>query len=126
MLNQARKSLFIGAVAAQSGIPIKTIRYYEELGLIHSSGRSHGGFRYFAPDVLQHLLFIKRAQCYGLSLQEIGEFLKVYDSQHPPSREIKQKLQDLILSIEQRILQLQFLQAELNGLLHPTSFDAAS
>jgi DNA-binding transcriptional MerR regulator len=42
----------IGSVAKESGVPIKTIRFYEELGLLAASGRTEGGFRLFDNDVL--------------------------------------------------------------------------
>jgi DNA-binding transcriptional MerR regulator len=61
--------LFIGQVTALSGVPIRTIRYYESLGLLKSSGRTEGGFRQFSLDVLKRLSFIKRAQSLGLNLQ---------------------------------------------------------
>lgn len=47
----------IGVIAKESGIPIKTIRYYEELGLLESSGRTEGGFRLFTTDVFNRLSF---------------------------------------------------------------------
>lgn len=117
MLTQEQKLLFIGQIAEQSGIPIRTIRYYETLGLLKSSGRSEGGFRQFSPQVLTRLAFIKRAQSLGLSLEEIGEILKVYDQGELPCGEIKEKLEHKLLEIERQIKQLLTLQTELKGLL---------
>lgn len=117
MLVQNKELLFIGQVTAQSGIPIRTIRYYEDLGLLRSSGRSEGGFRLFSLDVLPRLAFIKRAQGLGLSLQEIADCLKVYDQKELPCGEIKQKLEDKLLEIDHQIEQLLTLQTELKGLL---------
>ncbi|HEY9846787.1 MAG TPA: MerR family transcriptional regulator [Candidatus Caenarcaniphilales bacterium] len=76
MLVQDAQLLLIGQLAAQSRVPIKTIRYYEELGLLKSLGRTEGGYRQFSSQVLTRLAFIKRAQNLGLSLQEIREFLR--------------------------------------------------
>lgn len=56
----------IGSVAKTSGMPIKTIRYYEELGLLRTTGRTEGGYRLFNSDVFSRLSFIKRAQGLGL------------------------------------------------------------
>ena len=117
MLTQDKKLLLIGQVTALSGIPIRTIRYYESLGLLKSSGRTEGGFRQFSSEVFTRLLFIKRAQSLGLSLEEIGEFLKVYDQGDVPCDEIKEKLEDKLLEIERQIQQLLILQTELKGLL---------
>jgi DNA-binding transcriptional MerR regulator len=109
--------LLIGQVTALSGVPIKTIRYYESLGLLKSSGRTEGGFRQFSLDVLKRLSFIKRAQSLGLSLQEISEILQIYDRGKPACDQIQQKLQDKISEIDYQIEQLLTLRGELQGLL---------
>ncbi|MDZ4871771.1 MAG: Mercuric resistance operon regulatory protein [Chroococcidiopsis cubana SAG 39.79] len=116
MLVQER-SLLIGQVTAMSGVPIRTIRYYETLGLLQSSSRTEGGFRQFSPDVLTRLSFIKRAQKLGLSLEEIQEILDVYDRGNLPCGEVKEKLEDKLRQIDRQIQQLMTLQAELKGLL---------
>ena len=117
MLSQDQKPLLIGQVTALSGVPIRTIRYYESLGLLKSSGRTEGGFRQFSSDILMRLSFIKRAQTLGLSLQEISEILQVYDGGKPACDEIQQKLKDKILEINRQIEQLLTLRGELRGLL---------
>jgi MerR family transcriptional regulator, copper efflux regulator len=117
MLAQDRTLLLIGQVARASGIPIKTIRYYEELGLLKSLDRTEGKFRLFTPNVLTRLAFIKRVQALGLSLQEIRECLQIYDWGDRPCDEIKQKLEDQLVEIDQRIEQLMVLRQELNGIL---------
>lgn len=116
MLVQEQTKL-IGSVAKESGVPIKTIRYYEELGLLRTSGRTEGGFRIFSSDVLVRLNFIKRAQKLGLSLAEIKDFLDIHDQGELPCEHIKIKLEDKISEIEQQIRQLQILKLELKGLL---------
>lgn len=107
----------IGSVAKTSGMPIKTIRYYEELGLLRTTGRTEGGYRLFNSDVFSRLSFIRRAQGLGLSLSEIKEFLDVYDQGDLPCDHIKVKLEDKLEAIEQQIQQLQVLKQELRGLL---------
>lgn len=117
MLIQEKKTLLIGQVTTLSGVPIRTIRYYESLGLLKSSGRTEGGFRQFSADILARLSFIKRAQSLGLSLQEIGEILAVYDSGKPPCDQVQQKLEEKILEIERQVEHLLSLRGELQGLL---------
>lgn len=107
----------IGSVAKESGLPIKTIRYYDELGLLRTFGRTEGNYRLFNSDVFNRLRFIKRAQSLGLSLLEIKEFLEVHDQGNLPCDHIKVKLEDKLSQIEQQIQQLQVLKQELNGLL---------
>ncbi|MEH2265240.1 heavy metal-responsive transcriptional regulator [Nostoc sp.] len=117
MLTQNEKLLLIGQVTDISGIPIRTIRYYESLGLLKSSRRTEGGFRQFSLDVLTRLAFIKRAQNLGLSLEEIGNILQVYDQGQAPCGEIKEKLEDKLLHIDRQIDQLLTLRSEIKGLL---------
>jgi MerR family copper efflux transcriptional regulator len=115
--DQDRVLLQIGQVAVQSQVPIKTIRYYEELGLLKSSGRTEGKFRLFTPDTIKRITFIKRLQKLGLSLQEIAEILGVHDRGLAPCAEIKQQLEQQILEIDRRIAELMTLRGEINALL---------
>ncbi|MEA5552138.1 heavy metal-responsive transcriptional regulator [Anabaena cylindrica UHCC 0172] len=117
MLTQNKQQLLIGQVTELSGISIRTIRYYESVGLIQPSGRTEGGFRQFSADVLTRLAFIKRAQHLGLSLEEIREILQVYDHGQPPCGEIQEKLQEKLLQIDNQVEQLLTLRSEIKGLL---------
>lgn len=107
----------IGSVAKQSGLPIKTIRYYDELGLLKTSGRTESNYRLFSAEVFDRLRFIKRAQSLGLSLLEIRDFLNVYDQGTLPCAHIQVKLTNKLDEIEQQMHQLQILKQELSGLL---------
>ena len=109
--------LQIGEVSKASQVPIKTIRYYEELGLIQAIERTTGGFRLFAPDVLLRLAFIKRAQGLGLSLHEIGDILAIHDQGNRPCHEVTQTLKAKVTEIEQRIAELTLLKQQLQGLI---------
>lgn len=116
MLVQEQPKL-IGSVAKESGVPIKTIRYYEELGLLKAMGRTEGGYRLFKSDIFARLNFIKRAQSLGLSLAEIKEFLDIHDRGDLPCDRVKLKLENKLSEIERQIQQLQLLKQELKGLL---------
>ncbi len=109
--------LRIGEVASNSGVPIKTIRYYEELGLLQATKRTGGKFRLFEPSVIRRLALIKRLQSLGLSLQEIGECLAVYDHGNLPCGSIQEKLEKQVAKVDQRIAELILLRNELTDLL---------
>ncbi|MBD2078485.1 heavy metal-responsive transcriptional regulator [Leptolyngbya sp. FACHB-17] len=114
----------IGPIAKESGVPIKTIRYYEELGLLQAVGRTEGGYRLFDTNVFTRLSFIKRAQSLGLSLAEIKAFLDVHDQGEPPCDHVRVRLQDKVTDIDRQIQQLQILKSELQGLLsEPASLE---
>jgi len=110
-------SLLIGQVAAATGIPVKTIRFYADLGLIPTLARTEGGFRVFAPEVVPRLGFIRRAQSLGMSLEEIGQILTIRDQGSPPCDAIHQMLEEKVREIEHRIAELRLLQAHLKQLL---------
>ncbi|MCA1992222.1 MAG: heavy metal-responsive transcriptional regulator [Coleofasciculus sp. S288] len=112
------QSLKIGEVASQSGLPVKTIRYYDELGLlVPTTRRSESGYRLFSSEVLNRLAFIKRAQSLGLSLSEIQELLEIHDSGQLPCDALKQHLLLKIEAITEQIQSLEILKSELIGLL---------
>ncbi|XGV96915.1 MAG: heavy metal-responsive transcriptional regulator [Leptolyngbya sp. BL-A-14] len=113
-----KQLLKIGEVAAISGLPVKTIRYYEEIGLlVPTVERSQAGYRLFNGNVLNRLAFIKRAQALGLALTEIKTILSVHDEGELPCCEVKQHLQDKLAIVSQQIQALETLRAELNGIL---------
>jgi MerR family transcriptional regulator, copper efflux regulator len=110
--------LKIGEVASQSGIPVKTIRYYEEIGLLTpETTRSASGYRLFNPTALNRLAFIKWAQSLGLSLREIQDILEVHDSGQLPCGTVKEHLLLKVQDITQQIELLEILKSELLGIL---------
>ena len=76
--------LSIGRVAERVGLSLRTIRYYEEMGLIRPSGRSIGGFRLYGDAEVARLLLIKRMKPLGYPLDAMAELLRVIDTVHQP------------------------------------------
>jgi len=109
--------LQIGQVAEQSGMPVKTIRYYEEFGLLKSAERTEGRFRLFASNLITRLNFIKKLQKLGLTLQEILGILQVYDLGLAPCNQIKQQLENQLTEINRRMAELIGLRSEIKSLL---------
>ena len=110
--------LRIGEVAKRSGLSVKTVRYYEEIGLLGPTvERSESGYRLFEPPVLNRLAFIRRAQSLGLSLIEIAKILEVHDQGELPCGEVKQHLETRLKAIAEQIEALEILQSELQGIL---------
>ena len=112
------KWLKIGEVSALSSMPVKTIRYYEEMGLLTPTvERSDTGYRLFQLKVLERLAFIKRAQSLGLRLQEIQELLALHDRGELPCPEVKQQLEAKVEAIAKQVSALETLQSELQAIL---------
>ena len=70
--------LSIAQVCAETGLSPRTVRYYEELGLLPGVRRRAGGRRVYGPDEIERLRFIQRLQLLGLALAEIGELNEVH------------------------------------------------
>jgi DNA-binding transcriptional MerR regulator len=71
------RRLKIGEVAYQTGLSIKTIRYYERRGLLEQPPRTEGGYRLYGPEEVARLQFIQRAKLLGLTLEEIRELVEL-------------------------------------------------
>ena len=72
--------LHIGRVAEAIGLSLRTIRYYEEIGLVTPSGRTSGGFRLYNSDDVERLLLIKRMKPLGYPLEEMARLLALIDA----------------------------------------------
>lgn len=117
-ISTADRRFMIGEVSCITGIPVKTIRYYEDIGLLKTTTtRSQAGYRLFDMSVLNRLAFIRRAQSLGLSLSEIQELLAVHDLGELPCGAVKQHLLLKVEAIAKQIEALEILQSELLGLL---------
>lgn len=112
------KLLKIGEVASASGLAVKTVRYYDEIGLLAPTvARSQSGYRLFTPQVLNRLAFIKRSQSLGLSLNEVRQILEVHDQGQLPCGEMKLHLEAKVEEINRQIEALMLLKSELSGIL---------
>jgi DNA-binding transcriptional MerR regulator len=69
----------IGEVAERTGLSLRTIRYYEEVGLVVPSARSQGGFRLYTEPDVERLQLIKRMKPLGFQLEEMRDLLAILD-----------------------------------------------
>lgn len=106
----------IGQAAEASGLPAKTIRYYEDIGLVPPAARRDSGFRdYGARDV--HLLrFVARARGLGFTVEECRQLLALWQDQDRAAGDVKRLTQERIALIDDKIAQLQALRATLDHL----------
>lgn len=85
----------IGELAQRIGLTERTIRYYEELGLLDSVKRLEGGQRLYTDDDVRRLRFVQRLKALGLSLQEMLELERLY-RHHRSNREVLPRLIELL------------------------------
>ncbi len=81
-------TMHIGELADRTGLSLRTIRHYDEVGLLPATARTDGGFRVYTEDDFERLMVIKAMKPLGFSLEEMAEILSIVatpDSQAPGS-----------------------------------------
>lgn len=109
-------SLSIGDAAAQSGLPVKTVRYYDEIQLVSPSSRTAAGYRQYNSDELHRLTFVKRARSFGFSVDDCRQLLSLFEDQSRSSREVKAFANKRLEEIEEKMRDMQNLHNELKAL----------
>lgn len=112
----------IGTAARQSGLPPKTIRYYEEIGLIRPL-RDTNGYRAFRPADVHKLAFLARARRLGFSIEDCRALLGLYEDESRASEDVKRLAQAHLAEIDARIAELQSLRATLAELVSTCAGD---
>lgn len=107
----------IGDAARQSGLPAKTIRYYEDIGLV-APGRAGNGYRDFSGTDLHKLAFVQRARSLGFSIEECRALLSLYDDRDRASADVKDLAKAHLAQIGEKIEGLQAMQKTLSELVH--------
>lgn len=105
----------IGTASEQSQLPVKTIRYYEDIGLVRPL-RSDNGYRDFSETDLQRLKFLQRSRSLGFSIEECRELLSLYEDGDRASADVKAITQLKILEVDRKIAELQSLKKVLTTL----------
>jgi MerR family transcriptional regulator, copper efflux regulator len=99
----------IGTLSRRSGVPVKVLRAYEDLGLIYTVGRSAGNYRLFGEEALWCIAVVNGLRALGLTLQEIRDLAGVYlqDTGEPVGPRLAAVLQAVRARTQQRITELQ-------------------
>lgn len=106
----------IKQVAEQTGLPAKTIRYYEDIGLI-APDRGPNGYRSFGPRDVQRLAFLARARNLGFSLDECRRLMGLYCDDTRTSREVRDMANAHLAELREKIAQLREMESQLQTLV---------
>ncbi len=106
----------IGDVAERAGLPPKTIRYYEEIGLVRPL-RSANGYRSFRESDLHKLTFLGRARALGFSIEDCRTLLGLYEDDTRESAQVKAVAEEHLGEIDRKIAELQSMRATLSHLV---------
>lgn len=100
----------IGIVATRSGLPPKTIRYYESIGLIAAATRAENGYRVYDEADVRILHFIQRARGLGFSVEEVADLLALWRDRTRASAEVKAVALGRIAEIQRKVQELEGLK----------------
>jgi len=108
--------MIVGQAAKSAGLPAKTLRYYEEIGLVEPA-RLDNGYRDYDERDLSRLKFLSRARSLGFSIPDCRALLSLGDDQHRSSRDVKAIASAHLENIEQKIIELRTMKQALTKLV---------
>ena len=112
----------IGQASEVSGLPAKTIRYYEDIGLVVADRRGNG-YRHYEDDHVHKLRFLQRARSLGFSVGQCRNLLSLYEDKNRASSEVKRLAQARLSEIDRKIEELRGMRATLARLIDACSGD---
>ena len=107
----------IGDAAERSGLPAKTIRYYEDIRLVKPA-RGENGYRDYSSEDVHRLRFLQRARSIGFSVEECRQLLSLYADKRRESADVKAVAEAKLIEIDRKIAELVSLQKTLRHLVH--------
>jgi DNA-binding transcriptional MerR regulator len=107
----------IGQVARQAGLKASAVRYYEKHRIIPPAQRLPNGYRVYDADTLRWLGFVRRAQGFGMSLENVKELLQLASHGRTPCERVRQLARQHVSEIDQSIRDLRTLKGQLELLL---------
>lgn len=96
----------IGELSTLSGVPPKTIRYYEEIDLIPTAPRSDNGYRAYTDEAVHTLRFVASARNLGFTVEQCRGLLALYRDKSRASADVKKMANDHIAEIDRRLEEL--------------------
>lgn len=114
----------IGHASTQTGLPVKTIRYYEEIGLV-APDRAANGYRDFDAGQIAHLRFLAQARLMGFSLEECRALLALEADPLRHSRDVRVLAEQNLVSVREKITNLRALETRLTTLIGQCHGDEA-
>ena len=107
----------IGLASKLSGLSIKTVRYYADIGIVKPNRNSKTGYRSYSSDDVARLQFIRKARHFNFSIDECRELLSLYQDKNRSSKEVKRLTTVKILEIDTKLKELNSLRDQLKHLV---------
>ena len=112
----------IGDVADRARLPAKTIRYYEDIGLV-TPARRPNGYRDYSEQDMHKLAFLGRARALGFSIEDCRLLMTLYEDRNRESAEVKALASDHLSRIDEKIAELRQMRATLADLVEACAGD---
>lgn len=109
--------LNISEAAAAAGVSAKMIRHYEQIGLISPAVRTEAGYRQYSERDVSVLRFIRQSRLLDFSMAQIAELLSLWTNRQRSSREVKAIALGHLQTVEERLREMQEMQAQLQRLV---------
>lgn len=106
-------TLTIGALSAQTGCNVPTIRYYEQIGLLPSPQRAPNGHRYYRDDDLKRLTFIKQCRDFGFPIEQVRALVNLVEDGDRSCVEVRDMAQEHLDAVRAKLEELRLLEASL-------------
>ncbi len=113
----------IGEISKRADLPVKTVRYYADVGLVKPSGRTEAGYRTYDGKTLRKLIFVRRARAMGFSVEECRKLLGLFEDQSRASSEVRNIAKQHLLEVDAKLAELKKLQKELSLLVSSCNGD---
>jgi DNA-binding transcriptional MerR regulator len=106
----------IGELSARTSVPVKTLRFWEDQGLLPEPLRTASGYRDYDPDMAARVAFVRHAQAAGFRLDKIRQILEISDAGEPTCKHVAQLIEARLADVEARIAELDATRRHLRGL----------
>jgi len=115
--NHKGKRMNVGEAAHKSGLPAKTIRYYEDIGLIRPA-RAQNGYRDYSASDIHKLAFLRRARGLGFSIPDCRQLMALYEDRSRASHDVREIAAAHVEAIGEKLRELEQMRATLRKLIH--------
>ena len=106
----------IGSAAKLSGLTVKSVRYYADIGLVKPLTNERNGYRDYSHDDVAKLSFVGKARSFNFSIKECKDLLLLYEDKNRSSKEVKNLTLEKINEIDQKLNELSDLRKQLSHL----------
>ena len=107
----------ISEAAKLSGLPVKTLRYYDDIKMVEPGRNIQSGYRIYSSDDVAKLTFIGKARRFNFSVKECRELLSLYQDENRSSKEVKKLTLAKIAAIDEKLKEFHSLRVELSRLV---------